>query len=47
MRKEGEVIEASQEVAFRPVGVVRTEASDDEIRERSQELECDFPLLPM
>jgi tRNA-Thr(GGU) m(6)t(6)A37 methyltransferase TsaA len=46
MRKEGEVIEASQEVAFRPVGVVRTEASDDEIRERSQELEATIDIFP-
>ena len=30
-------MDASAEVASRPVGVVRTQASDDEIRERSQE----------
>jgi tRNA-Thr(GGU) m(6)t(6)A37 methyltransferase TsaA len=46
MRKEGEVIEASEEVAFRPVGVVRTQASDDEIRERSQELEATIEIFP-
>ena len=36
----------SREVAFRPVGVVRTEASDDEVRERSRELEATIEIFP-
>lgn len=46
-RKEGEgACRASREVAFRPVGVVRTQASDDEIRERSRELEATIEFFP-
>lgn len=37
---------AGGEVVFRPVGVVRTEASDDEIRERSRELEATIEVFP-
>jgi tRNA-Thr(GGU) m(6)t(6)A37 methyltransferase TsaA len=36
----------SREIAFRPVGVVRTAASDDEVRERSHELEATIEILP-
>ena len=36
----------SREVTFRPVGVVRTAASDDEIRERSRELEATIEIFP-
>jgi tRNA (adenine37-N6)-methyltransferase len=36
----------SREVAFRPVGVVRTAASDDEVRERSRELEATIEIFP-
>jgi len=36
----------SGEVAFRPVGVVRTKASDDEIREWSRELEATIEIFP-
>jgi tRNA-Thr(GGU) m(6)t(6)A37 methyltransferase TsaA len=36
----------SESVVFRPVGVVRTKASDDEIRERSGELESIVEVLP-
>jgi tRNA-Thr(GGU) m(6)t(6)A37 methyltransferase TsaA len=36
----------SKEVAFRPVGVVRTSASDDDVRERSQELEATIEIFP-
>jgi tRNA-Thr(GGU) m(6)t(6)A37 methyltransferase TsaA len=37
---------ARREVAFRPVGVVMTQASDDEIRERSRELEGTIEIFP-
>jgi tRNA-Thr(GGU) m(6)t(6)A37 methyltransferase TsaA len=36
----------NKEVTFRPVGVVRTRASDDEIRERSRELEATIEIFP-
>jgi tRNA-Thr(GGU) m(6)t(6)A37 methyltransferase TsaA len=35
-----------KEVVFRPVGVVRTEASDDDVRDRSQELEAKIEIFP-
>lgn len=38
--------EASRSLAFRPVGLVRTQASDDEIRERSRELEATIEIFP-
>jgi tRNA (Thr-GGU) A37 N-methylase len=34
------------EVRFRPVGVVRTQASDDEIRERSRDSEASIEIFP-
>ena len=34
------------EVRFRPVGVVRTQASDDEIRERSRDSEAAIEIFP-
>lgn len=37
---------AEREVVFRPVGVVKTQASDDEIRERSEELESVIEIFP-
>jgi tRNA-Thr(GGU) m(6)t(6)A37 methyltransferase TsaA len=37
---------AEREIVFRPVGVVRTQASDDEIRERSEELESVIEIFP-
>lgn len=47
MTKENEpMYRASEEAAFRPVGVVRTQASDDEIRERSRELEATIEIFP-
>jgi len=35
-----------KEVVFRPVGIVRTSASDDDVRERSQELEATIEIFP-
>jgi tRNA (Thr-GGU) A37 N-methylase len=47
MKKEGEgTYRASKEVAFRSVGVVRTRASDEEVRERSRELEATIEIFP-
>src|SRR3989304_9725624 len=47
MTKEGQgAYRANEEVAFRPVGVVRTKASDDEIKERSRELEATIEIFP-
>jgi len=46
MKEGGCTYRASKEVTFRPVGVVRTQASDDEIRERSQELEATIEVFP-
>lgn len=37
---------AEREIVFRPVGVVRTQASDDEIRERSLESEAIVEIFP-
>ncbi len=37
---------ANAEVTFHPVGVVRTQASDDEVRERSRELEATIEVFP-
>jgi len=37
---------ASKKIGFRPVGIVRTQASDDEIRERSRELEATIEIFP-
>jgi len=37
---------ASKEVTFRPVGVVRTQVSDDEIRQGNRELEAIIEILP-
>ena len=46
MRKEGEVMyRGRREIGFRPVGVVRTQASDDEIRERGRELEATIEIF--
>ncbi len=36
----------SEEVVFRPVGVVKTRASDDEIRERHSEFESTIEIFP-
>jgi tRNA-Thr(GGU) m(6)t(6)A37 methyltransferase TsaA len=36
----------NKEVTFLPVGVVRTQASDDEIRERNRELEATIEIFP-
>jgi tRNA-Thr(GGU) m(6)t(6)A37 methyltransferase TsaA len=36
----------NREVTFRPVGVVRTQASDSQIRERSRELEATIEIFP-
>lgn len=36
----------NKDVTFRPVGVVRTQSSDDEIRERSRELEATIEIFP-
>jgi tRNA-Thr(GGU) m(6)t(6)A37 methyltransferase TsaA len=47
MTKENELMQrASKEATFRAVGVVKTQASDDEIRERSRELEATIEILP-
>jgi len=47
MTKEAEHTHGTnKEVTFRPVGVVRTQASDDEIRERSRELEATIEIFP-
>jgi tRNA-Thr(GGU) m(6)t(6)A37 methyltransferase TsaA len=47
MTKENErTHRASEDATFRPVGVVRTNASDDEIRERSRELEATIEVFP-
>jgi len=47
MGKEGEDTQrTSREIGFRPVGVVRTQASDDEIRERSRELVATIDIFP-
>jgi tRNA-Thr(GGU) m(6)t(6)A37 methyltransferase TsaA len=47
MTKEDEgMYKGSKEIAFRPVGVVRTQASDDELRERSRELEATIEIFP-
>jgi len=47
MGKEGEDTHiTSGEIGFRPVGVVRTQASDDEIRERSRQLEATIEIFP-
>jgi tRNA-Thr(GGU) m(6)t(6)A37 methyltransferase TsaA len=43
MRKD---MDRSESVAFRPVGVVRTQASDDEVRERTRELEATIEIFP-
>jgi tRNA-Thr(GGU) m(6)t(6)A37 methyltransferase TsaA len=45
VKKEDENIH-SKEVAFRPVGVVRTGASDEDVRERSRELEATIEIFP-
>jgi tRNA-Thr(GGU) m(6)t(6)A37 methyltransferase TsaA len=37
---------AKKEAVFRPVGVVRTRASDDDVRERSRELEATIEIFP-
>jgi tRNA-Thr(GGU) m(6)t(6)A37 methyltransferase TsaA len=37
---------AEREIVFRPVGVVRTQASDDEVRERSEEFESVIEIFP-
>jgi len=39
-------MEEGGRVVFRPVGVVRTQASDDEVRERNQELEATVEIFP-
>jgi tRNA-Thr(GGU) m(6)t(6)A37 methyltransferase TsaA len=47
MARESERIYGpSNEATFRPVGVVRTQASDDEIREHSRELEATIEVFP-
>jgi tRNA-Thr(GGU) m(6)t(6)A37 methyltransferase TsaA len=47
MTKEAEHAQGTnKEVTFRPIGVVRTQASDDEIRERSRELEATIEIFP-
>jgi tRNA-Thr(GGU) m(6)t(6)A37 methyltransferase TsaA len=43
MRKD---MDRSETVAFRPVGVVRTQASDDEVREQARELEATVEIFP-
>jgi tRNA-Thr(GGU) m(6)t(6)A37 methyltransferase TsaA len=45
VKKEDESAD-SKEVVFRPVGVVRTSASDDDVREGSQELEATIEVFP-
>ena len=37
---------ANAEVTFHPIGVVRTQASNDEVRERGRELEATVELFP-
>ena len=39
-------VRRSEEVVFRPIGFVKTQASDDEIRERHQELVATIEILP-
>jgi tRNA-Thr(GGU) m(6)t(6)A37 methyltransferase TsaA len=47
MRKEAVgACGANREVTFHPISVVRTQASDDEIRERSRELEATIEVFP-
>jgi tRNA-Thr(GGU) m(6)t(6)A37 methyltransferase TsaA len=45
-RGNGEGVDSGKEVVFRPVGVVKTKASDDEIRERHEELESTIEVFP-
>ena len=47
MKKETEHTDGTnKEVTFHAVGVVRTQASDDEIRERGRELEATIEIFP-
>jgi len=47
MAREAEHTDGTnEEVTFRPVGVVRTRASDDEVRDRSRELEATIEIFP-
>jgi tRNA-Thr(GGU) m(6)t(6)A37 methyltransferase TsaA len=46
MKEVGHTDQTNKEVTFRPVGVVRTRASDDEVRERSEELEATIEIFP-
>jgi tRNA-Thr(GGU) m(6)t(6)A37 methyltransferase TsaA len=39
-------MDTAERVVFRPVGVVRTQASDDEVKERTQELEATVEIFP-
>jgi tRNA-Thr(GGU) m(6)t(6)A37 methyltransferase TsaA len=45
MKKQDESAD-SKAVVFRPVGVVRTSASDEDVRERSRELEATIEIFP-
>jgi len=37
---------SSREIVFRAIGIVRTSASDDDVRARSQELEATIEIFP-
>lgn len=39
-------MDESKFIAFRPVGVVKTEASDEEIKERHREFEATIEIFP-
>jgi len=47
MRKEGTgAYVANNEATFHPIGVVRTQASDDDVRKHSRELEATIEVFP-
>jgi tRNA-Thr(GGU) m(6)t(6)A37 methyltransferase TsaA len=46
MKEARHTDQTNKKVTFRPVGVVRTRASDDEVRERSGELEATIEIFP-